>query len=147
MFTDGVTTRDETIAQVASTPPRGVPLFFVGIGDDHEIRDLQAARFAGGGHHLRQRQRAVFEARLTGKGYKDLSVPVVLKIKDKDGKEKELARKTVKVDPNGKAVQVSASSISPRKSAASKYIIEVEPPKAEREREADRRTRTCGWSG
>ena len=34
---------------------KGVPLFFVGVGDDHEIRDLEAARSAGRGHRLRQR--------------------------------------------------------------------------------------------
>ena len=41
MFTDGVTTRDETIEQVADyAASKGVPLYFVGIGDDLEVRDL-----------------------------------------------------------------------------------------------------------
>src|SRR5262249_23674530 len=42
MFTDGVTTRDETIAQVGEyAAQKAVPLHLVGIGDDHEIRDLK----------------------------------------------------------------------------------------------------------
>ena len=67
MFTDGVTTRDETIAQVAEyAAQKAVPLLFVGVGDDHvEIRDLRL-------HDLQVEDsvyvgdRIIFEARLTG---------------------------------------------------------------------------------
>ena len=56
---------------------------------DDEVRDLKL-------HDLQCDDTAYvndtiqFEARLTGQGYKDLVVPVVLKVKGKDGKEKEL---------------------------------------------------------
>ena len=41
MFTDGVTTRDETIEQAADyAANKGMQLYFVGIGDAHEVRDF-----------------------------------------------------------------------------------------------------------
>src|SRR5262249_20831053 len=107
MLTDGVTTRDETLGQVAEyAGQKGVPLFFVGLGVDHEGGDLKL-------HDLQVEDtvyvndRLHFEARLTGRGYKDLTVPVVLKIKEKDGKEKELAREPVRVDERGNPVRVA----------------------------------------
>src|SRR5262249_12495989 len=41
MLTDGVTTEGEDLIQASSHAAQmGVPLFFVGIGDNHEARDL-----------------------------------------------------------------------------------------------------------
>ena len=58
MFTDGVTTKDETIQQIGDyAAQKAVPLFFVGIGDDHEIRDLKLHELAGRRHDLRGRSR------------------------------------------------------------------------------------------
>ncbi len=130
MFTDGVTTRDETIAQAGEyAAQKGVPLFLVGIGDDHEIRDLKL-------HDLQvedtvfKGDRVIFECRLTGQGYTDLTVPVVLRVKDKNGKEKEVGREMVKVDPKGKSVKVRLKD-TPNEVGRKTYIIEVEPPKVE----------------
>jgi hypothetical protein len=130
MLTDGVTTRDESIGQVSEyAAQKGVPLFLVGIGDNHEIRDLKL-------HDLQvddtvfKGDRVMFECRLTGQGYKDLTVPVVLKVKEKDGKEKEVHRENVKVDPNGKSVKVRLKH-QPMEIGRKLYIIEVEPPKVE----------------
>ena len=130
MFTDGVTTRDETIAQLSEyAAQKGVPLFFIGIGDDHEIRDLKL-------HDLQcedtvfKGDRVIFECRLTGQGYPDLTVPVVLKLKGKDGKEKEVDRLPVKVDPKGKSVKIRLKH-TPMEVGRQQYIVEVEPPKIE----------------
>jgi hypothetical protein len=131
MFTDGVTTRDKTIGETASeyAAQRGVPLFLIGIGDDHEIRDLKL-------HDLQcddtvfKGDRVNFECRLTGQGYTDLTVPVVLKQKVKDGKEKEVDRQMVKVDPRGKSVKVRLKH-TPTEVGRKVYIIEVEQPKVE----------------
>lgn len=132
MLSDGITTRDQTIAQATEyAAQKGVPLFFVGIGDDHQIRDLKL-------HDLQVEDtvfvgdRIIFEARLTGQGYKDVTVPVVLKLKDdKEGKEQEVAREMVRVDSTGKAVKVrlrhQATEVGPKT-----YIVEVETPKIER---------------
>ena len=131
MFTDGVTTKDETIQQVGEyAAQKGVPLFFVGIGDDHEMHDLKL-------HELQVEDtvfvhdRVIFEARLTGQGYKDLTVPVVLKVKDKDGKERELSREHVKIDPSGKSVKVRLLH-RPAEAGRKLFIVEVEIPKADR---------------
>ena len=131
MFTDGVTTRDKSIGDTATeyAALKGVPLFFIGIGDDHEIRDLKL-------HDLQcddtvfKGDRVNFECRLTGQGYQDLTVPVVLKVRGKDGKEKELDRKSVKVDPKGKSVKLRLKH-TPMEVGRKLYIIEVEPPKIE----------------
>jgi hypothetical protein len=132
MFTDGVTTRDETIAQVGEyAAQKAVPLYFVGMGDDHEVRDLKL-------HDLLVddvvyvNDRVVFEARLTGKGYKkDFAVPVVLRVREKDGREKELARTMVKVNPQGKAERFKLVH-QPKEVGRKMFVIEVEPPKADK---------------
>ncbi len=131
MFTDGVTTKDENIQQAADyAAQKGVPLYFVGVGDDHEMRDLKL-------HSLQVEDtvfvndRVIFEARVAGKGFKDLTVPVVLKVKEKDGKEKELAREQVKVDSSGKDVKVRLR-YQPAEVGRKLFIVELETPKAER---------------
>jgi uncharacterized membrane protein len=128
MLTDGVTTKDETLGQVSEyAGQRGVPLFFVGIGDDHDVRDLKL-------HDLQVEDtvyvhdRVVFEARLTGRGYKDLTVPVVLKVKEKNGKEKELDRQKVRIDPRGNPVKVQLKH-QPNEPGEKLFIVEVELPK------------------
>ena len=75
--------------------------------------------------------RVIFEARLTGQGYKDVIVPVVLKAKDKDGKEKELSRELVKIDASGKSVKVRLVH-RPAEAGRKLFIIEAEVPKSDR---------------
>jgi hypothetical protein len=135
MLTDGVTTRDENLAQVGEyAAQKGVPLFFVGVGDDHELRDLKL-------HDLQVEDtvyvndRVVFEARLTGHGYKDLTVPVVLKVKEKDGTETELKRENVRVDPAGKSVKVRFIH-QPKEAGEKLFIVQVLLPKKEAEDKA-----------
>jgi Mg-chelatase subunit ChlD len=131
MLTDGVTTRDETLGQVAEyAAQKGVPLFFVGLGDDHPIRDLSL-------HDLRVddspyvNDNVLFQASLTGRGFKDLSVPVVLKYRDKDGKEIEVDRKQVRISNKGKDVDVKLMH-RPTRAGQYLYIVEVEVPKVDR---------------
>jgi hypothetical protein len=132
MLTDGVTTRDETIGQASEyAAQKGVPLFFVGLGDDHPIRDLKL-------HDLQVpdvvyvNDRVNFQALLTGQGYKDLTVPITLKIKEKDGKEKEVApRKMLTVDATGKSVKVQMQH-QPSKPGRVLYVMEVVLPKVDR---------------
>lgn len=133
VLSDGVTTREETLAQVSEyASQKGVPLFFVGIGDDHELRDLKL-------HDLQVEDtvyvndRVVFEARLTGRGYRNLTVPVLLKERDKDGTEKELAREMVTVDPSGKPVRIRLR-YQPDTAGEKLYIIEVVPPKEDEDK-------------
>src|SRR5260370_35108252 len=98
MFTDGVTTRDETLSQAADyAAQKGIPLFFIGVGDENELRDLKL-------HDLNVDDpiyigdNAVFDVRLTGHGYKDHIVPAVLQLMYKNGKEREDTRDMAKHD-------------------------------------------------
>lgn len=102
-LTDGVTTEGEDLVKVASYAKQtGVPLFFVGIGDQHEMRDL-ALHDLQAEDSVYVKDRIVFEVRLTGHGYSDLNVPVQLFEK---GKDQPLKEERVRVDPMGKPVKV-----------------------------------------
>jgi hypothetical protein len=103
MLTDGVTTEGEDLVKVSKYASQmGVPLFFVGIGDDQETRDVYL-------HDLQVEDsvyvndRVVFELRFTAQGYDRLTAPVTLKEK---GKDKVLAQQNVTVDGAGKSVKV-----------------------------------------
>jgi hypothetical protein len=124
LLTDGVTTEGEDLLSVSRYAGQmGVPLYFVGIGDAHDIRDLIL-------HDLQVddmvyvNDRLVFEVNLTGQGYSSLTVPVTLYEKTKDGKLKELAREMVKVDPQGKAVKVRLRH-RPTEPGEKVYIVDV----------------------
>jgi hypothetical protein len=106
MLTDGVTTEGEDVVKVSHYASQyGVPLYFVGIGDDHERRDIAL-------HDLQSEEsvyvndQIVFELRLTGHGYPNLTVPVELYEKGKEQEKDRLDRQMVAVDPQGKPVKV-----------------------------------------
>jgi hypothetical protein len=103
MLTDGVTTEGEDLGKVSKYASQmGVPLFFVGVGDSREAKDLDL-------HDLQSEDSVyvndniIFTARLTGHGFGDLTVPVELREK---GKNEVLATQNVKVDPSGKPEKV-----------------------------------------
>ncbi|MSU76519.1 MAG: VWA domain-containing protein [Gemmataceae bacterium] len=128
MFTDGVTTRDETLAQIAPyARDKGVSLWFVGVGDQQQRRDLKL-------HDLEVEDpiyvgdRAVFKIRLTGEGYKDSTVPIIMRVKDKSGKFIELDRKMVRIDPNG-ITKKETFTDQPKEKGTRRYQFEVEQPK------------------
>ncbi len=130
MFTDGVTTRDENIAEAGGyAASKGISLFFVGVGDEQELRDLKLQNmnvpdqpYVG--------DTIIIEADLIGKGYKDLTVPVVLSVKTKDGKEIELKRELIKVDPSGNARKLQFAD-TPKVVGKRTYRLTVQPPKIE----------------
>jgi len=71
MVTDGVTTEGEDLVRVSRYAAQmGVPLFFIGMGDAHDVRDLKL-------HDLQVEDAIyvddylIFEARLTAQGYPD----------------------------------------------------------------------------
>jgi hypothetical protein len=121
MLTDGVTTEGEDLVKASRYAAQvGVPLFFVGIGDAHEVRDLRL-------HDLQVEDSVyvndtiVFEVRLTGQGYTDLTVPVTLWEK---GKDKPLDTQVVRVDPLGKPVKVRLKD-KPTQAGEKVYVIQV----------------------
>ena len=78
ILTDGVTTEGEDLVQASEyAKDQGVPLFFVGVGDANDVRnlclhDLQAV------DSVYVNDRIFFELTLTGQGYPGLTVPVTL---------------------------------------------------------------------
>jgi Aerotolerance regulator N-terminal/von Willebrand factor type A domain len=138
MFTDGVTTRDEDLPQAAKYAARmGVPLYFVGVGDAHEVRDIYL-------HDLQAEDsvyvndKMIFELKVTGKGYKNLTVPVTLreKIKGK-GKGEVLDTQMVQLDPTGKPVKVRLQH-QPKEPGEKTYVIETPVQKDEVEEDNNR---------
>ncbi len=124
MLTDGVATEGDDLVQAAQQAAKmGVPLYFVGLGDANEPRDLVL-------HDLQVedavhvQDRLVFEARLTAKGgLRAGSVPVTLSEKQGD-QLKELAREQVTLDPTGKPVRVRLTH-TPTSPGEREYVIEV----------------------
>jgi hypothetical protein len=121
MLTDGVTTEGEHLDKVSKyAAEKRVPLFFVGLGDSREAKDLYL-------HDLQSEESVyvndtlVFDVRLTGVGFGDLAVPVELREK---GKDKVLDARTVKVDPSGKPVKVSLRH-TPREEGGKVYELKV----------------------
>src|SRR5262249_4219448 len=123
MLTDGVTTEGEDLVQASRYAAQtGVPLFFVGIGEAREARDLIL-------HDLQVEDtvfvndRLVFEARLTGQGYTSLTVPVTLYEK-KEGTPRALKTQLVTVDPHGKPVKFRIIH-QPTEAGEKVYVLEV----------------------
>jgi hypothetical protein len=121
MLTDGVTTEGEDLVKVSKYAQQmGVPLFFVGIGDAQEVRDLYL-------HDLQVEDsvyvndRVIFEVRLTAQGFNRLSVPVRLREK---GKDKVLDEKKAEFDGTTKTVKVRLM-YQPTEPGEKMYEIEV----------------------
>ncbi|HEY1378934.1 MAG TPA: VWA domain-containing protein [Gemmataceae bacterium] len=124
MFTDGVTTEGDDLVQAAQQAAKaGVPLYFVGLGDAHEPRDLILSDLqVEDAVHVHDR--LVFEARLTAKGgLQARSVPVTLSERQGD-QLKQLAREDVTLDPAGKPVRVRLTH-TPTSPGEREYVIEV----------------------
>jgi hypothetical protein len=129
MFTDGVTTEGEDLVKVSKYAGQlGVPLFFVGMGDAHETRDLmvddvQVAEW------VYVNDMANFSVRLTANGFNNLEVPVQLFEKGKEG-GRPLDEQKVRFDKPNKTVTLRHRPVEPGDKT---YIIRVpvqgdEPP-------------------
>ncbi len=141
MVSDGVTTYGEDLAKVARDLARvarekkeaPTPLFLVGIGDAHEVRDLKLDGLQVE-DSVYVKDNIVFQFYLTGQGYTDLEVPVTLREKGPDGKERPLQTKKVRVDPQGKPVKVEMR-YRPNEPGERTFVIDV--PKQEDETDVD----------
>ncbi len=132
MLTDGVTTDGEEISQASRFAAQtGVPLFFVGIGDDHEARELYL-------HDLQVEDtvfvndRLVFEGRLTVKGYSNPGeIKVTLHKGTKDGPELE---KPVMVTPgpSGKPAKFRITH-QPTEAGEKTYVLVAKLPDGQAE--------------
>jgi hypothetical protein len=122
MCTDGVTTEGEDLGQVSKYAGQvGVPLFFVGIGDAHEVRDVFLSDLRAQ-DSVYVNDKIIFELRVNARGYDTLSLPVTLCEK---GKEDEvLDRQTVQVGGSRKDVKVRLV-YQPKKAGDRVFVIKV----------------------
>lgn len=134
MLTDGVTTDGEDLKSAGNHARQmGVPLYFVGVGDAHEVRDIYL-------HGLQVRDsvyvndRLIFELKITGQGFANKSVEVTLSEK---GKNDILDRQTVQLDPQGKAVNVRLAH-QPREPGEKIYEIKTPVQEGEVDRDNNR---------
>jgi hypothetical protein len=132
MFTDGVTTEGEDLVKASKYASQaGVPLYFVGLGDSREVRDVYL-------HDLRvedsvyARDRLVFELKITAQGYTSLAVPVTLYEKGKE--DKPLDSQIVKADPAGKPVRLRLTC-QPTEAGEKVFVIKtpVQPDEVEKD--------------
>jgi hypothetical protein len=134
MMTDGVTTEGEDLVKVAHHAARaGVPLFFVGIGDSKETRDLRL-------HDLQvedsvyANDRLIFEARITAQGFQEpRTFTIALSQKGADGKLRQLAAEQVTIDPQGKPTKIRFSH-QPTEPGETTYVLHI--PLAEEDAQA-----------
>jgi hypothetical protein len=125
-FTDGITTEGEDLLRSSRYASQmGVPLFFVGLGDVHDVKDLKL-------HDLQVEDsvyvndRLVFEARLTAQGYPQSKlITATLSEKDpKTGMLKELASERITTDPSGKPVKFRITH-QPTQPGEKLYVLSV----------------------
>jgi len=125
LLTDGITTDGEDVVQASRHAAQsGVPLFFVGLGDSHDVRDLIL-------HDLQAEDtvfvndRLVLEAKLTAKGFTGLPPQTVtLYEKTKDGQLKELAKQKVTPDSSGRSVKFRIVH-QPKEPGEKVYVLDL----------------------
>ena len=136
VLTDGVTTRGRTLSKVAALARnRQVRLFFVGIGENHKIRDLEL-------HDLDMPSSVivgdtlVVGVKLTGKGFKKpFTVPVYLKMKEKDV-ETKLKKKDVVINPSDSSQEITLEYKTSKEDLGERtFIIEAVPPQSKDSKE------------
>src|SRR5262249_40118879 len=102
MVTDGVTTDGENLINVSKyAAKQDVPLFFLGVGDSQEVRDLYLHDLTAA-DSVNVNDRIFFKVKLTSSGLSGLTVPVTLHEK---GKDRPLDSKSVSITGN-KTVEV-----------------------------------------
>ncbi len=125
-FTDGITTEGEDLLRASRYAAQmGVPLFFVGLGDVHDVKDLKLHDLLVD-DSVYVNDRLVFEARLTAQGYTQSKlITATLSEKDpKTGKLKELASERVTTDPSGKPVKFRIT-YQPTQPGEKTYVLSV----------------------
>jgi hypothetical protein len=110
MLTDGVTTEGEDLVKVANYARQSqVPLFFIGLGDAHDVRDV-ALQDLQVEDSCYVNDRLVFEMQLAVSGYEAMQVPVYLYEKGKEDGE-PLDKQQVATDGSGKKVKVRLTHV------------------------------------
>jgi hypothetical protein len=121
MLTDGVTTEGDDVVKASKYASRlGVPLYFVGAGDAHEIRDIFLHKLQAPDSAY-VKDKVVFSLSLTGQGYKNMTVPVTLREK---GKAEVLDKQMVQLDGTSKEIKVRLTT-QPKEAGEKVYVIDT----------------------
>jgi hypothetical protein len=123
MFTDGATTEGEDLRQVSKYAEQlKVPLFFVGLGDAQEPRDLEISELEVA-DSVFVNDTLVFRFNLNVRGYGERPGPVKVVLHEKGSKE-PLASKTITVDAAGKP-KAERLDYKPTTPGVRTYVIET----------------------
>jgi len=122
LLSDGVTTEGETLSEAATYARRkGVPLFTIGLGNEAAAKDLELADLLVD-EVVFVDDIINFEFTLTGTGFDNRAVKVVLKEKSN---EQPLLERTVNVSPDGKSQKLRLP-YRPTKVGDYQFAVEVE---------------------
>jgi hypothetical protein len=134
---DGERERDPLAAAAEAAGTRGVPLFFVGLGDARGDRDVRLLSLdAPDVVHVRDH----IEFKATLRGYKAMKVPLVLYEKGPDGALIERERKPVDVEPGGREVTATIRH-QPQEVGEKTYVVRLEVPRPRGQKDALRADR------
>jgi uncharacterized membrane protein len=145
MLTDGNTVEDaagdkkEDLLQVAQYAKglynkKGVPLFFVGIGDAHNLRDIRLLSMdAPYTVHVKD----FINIDVTLQGQKDMTVPLKLYEKTKDGLVELGEPKQVKIDSRNREVRVQLRH-QPKEVGEKVYVVRLDVPRSNDPKERPR---------
>jgi Mg-chelatase subunit ChlD len=142
MLTDGVTTEGEDLPKVSHYAAQmGVPLFFIGVGDAKEVRDLKL-------HDLQVddtvyvNDRLVFEGRVTAQGFGEArSLALTLYEKDKDGNLKKIKDEPLTTDAQGRPVKFRLVH-QPAEAGEKVYVLDLPKQEGEVDTENNRLERS-----
>src|SRR5262249_4469430 len=101
----------------------GVPLYFVGLGDARELRDVYLDDLQAE-DSVYVNDRVVFELRVSAKGYDGLTLPVELYEKVGDKLGPRLDQKTVQLDASNKTAKVRLAH-RPTATGQKVYVVKV----------------------
>lgn len=121
VLTDGINTQGEDLSKIAAHARRmDVPLYFVGVGDSYPVTDLEL-------HDLSVDDAVfvndwlIFEARLSSRGFKNISTRVEVREK---GKDKVLAEQPIQIDDSGKTIKIRLR-YQPTEPGEKTYVMDV----------------------
>jgi hypothetical protein len=105
---------------------KGVPLFLVGIGDAHDLRDIKLVSLNA---PSAVRVRDYIRLSVTLQGHKDTVVPLQLFEKGSDGKEKLLKTTPVKLDASSSSKTVELRH-QPEEIGEKTYVVRLDVPRS-----------------
>jgi hypothetical protein len=125
---------DPLAAAADSAAARGVPLFFVGMGDAQGLRDVRLVGLdAPDVSHVRD----TIDFKVTVRGHRAMKVPVILYEKSADGTLTERDRKDANIKPRGQEVTVTLNH-KPEEVGEKTYVVRLDVPKAKKRKNRPR---------